>query len=121
VERVSRHLTVSMVPGGLGAGGRRHRGHERAGRGSRLVSENVTDEARFGLFELAYLTPILTPLGVLEPCFHITGIKRFHHPVGDPTPSFETMELSADAGLTMTVYAVKPGSPSHNPQNVLSS
>ncbi len=34
--------------------------------------------------------------------FHNTGVKHFHHPVvGDLTLSFETMQLSADAGLTM--------------------
>lgn len=45
--------------------------------------------------------------------FHDTGVKRFHHPVvGDLTLSFETMVLSADAGLTMAVYTADPGSPS---------
>jgi hypothetical protein len=45
--------------------------------------------------------------------FHDTGEKRLHHPVvGDLTLTFETMELSADTGLTMFAYTAEPGSKS---------
>ena len=51
--------------------------------------------------------------------FHDAGVKRFHHSVvGDLTLSFETMALSADAGLTMAVYTAEPGSPSHDALNL---
>jgi len=54
--------------------------------------------------------------------FHHTGVKRFHHPVvGDLTLNFETMELSADAGLTMAAYTAEPGSPSQDALNLLAS
>ena len=40
---------------------------------------------------------------------HHTGSKRVHHPlVGELTVTYEAMELSADAGLTMFVYAAEP-------------
>jgi len=39
------------------------------------------------------------------------AVKRLHHPiVGDLELSYETMELSADAGLTVAVYSAEPGS-----------
>lgn len=43
---------------------------------------------------------------------HGTGTKRFHHQVvGDLTLAFETMALNADPGLSMTIYAAEPASP----------
>jgi hypothetical protein len=42
--------------------------------------------------------------------FHITGIKRFHHPVGDLSLTYERMDLSADTGLTIFTYTAEPGS-----------
>ena len=43
--------------------------------------------------------------------YHQTGIKRLHHPiVGDLELSYEVMELSADTGLTISVYSAEPGS-----------
>ena len=43
--------------------------------------------------------------------YHQTGVKRLHHPiVGDLELSYESMELSADAGLTVAVYSAEPGS-----------
>ncbi|NYH91104.1 helix-turn-helix domain-containing protein [Actinopolymorpha rutila] len=43
---------------------------------------------------------------------HRSGLKRFRHPVvGEIAVSFEAMELTADAGLTMTTYTAEPGSP----------
>ncbi|ADJ45499.1 XRE family transcriptional regulator [Amycolatopsis mediterranei S699] len=42
---------------------------------------------------------------------HRTGTKHFRHPVvGELTLDFEAMELSADAGLTLTAYAARPDS-----------
>jgi transcriptional regulator with XRE-family HTH domain len=44
---------------------------------------------------------------------HGTGIKHFHHPVvGDLTLAFETVDLQAEPGLSMCIYAAEPGSPS---------
>jgi hypothetical protein len=54
--------------------------------------------------------------------FHRTGTKRIHHPVvGDLDLSYETMELSADARLNLTVYAAEPGSASHHALDLLAS
>jgi hypothetical protein len=53
---------------------------------------------------------------------HDTGLKRFHHPVvGELTLTFEAMELVADPGLTMFVYAAEPGSKSEEALNLLAS
>jgi transcriptional regulator with XRE-family HTH domain len=53
---------------------------------------------------------------------HRTGVKRFHHPlVGDLTLAFNTMELPADPGLTLTVYTPEPRSPSAEKLMVLAS
>jgi transcriptional regulator with XRE-family HTH domain len=54
--------------------------------------------------------------------FHDTGDKRLHHPVvGDLSLTFETMELLADAGLTMFAYTAEPGSKSEEGLNLLAS
>jgi len=54
--------------------------------------------------------------------FHDTGTKRLHHPVvGDLELSYESMELSADAGLTMFAYTAEPGSKSEEALNLLGS
>jgi transcriptional regulator with XRE-family HTH domain len=54
--------------------------------------------------------------------FHATGTKRIHHPVvGDLDLSYETMEVSADAGLTMTVYSAEGGSASQQALDLLAS
>ncbi|MGB8020577.1 MAG: helix-turn-helix transcriptional regulator [Candidatus Nanopelagicales bacterium] len=43
---------------------------------------------------------------------HGTGTKRFHHHiVGDLTLAYETMALNAEPGLSMTIYAAEPASP----------
>jgi transcriptional regulator with XRE-family HTH domain len=53
---------------------------------------------------------------------HDTGLKRFHHPlVGELNLTFESMELVADPGLTMTVYTAEPGSKSEEALNLLAS
>jgi transcriptional regulator with XRE-family HTH domain len=54
--------------------------------------------------------------------FHRTGTKSLHHPVvGDLELSYETMELSADAGLNLTVYTAEAGSASQDALNILAS
>jgi transcriptional regulator with XRE-family HTH domain len=54
--------------------------------------------------------------------FHDRGIKHFHHPVvGDLTLTFEAMKLTADTGLTMSVYTAEPGSKSEEALNLLAS
>jgi MmyB-like transcription regulator ligand binding domain len=54
--------------------------------------------------------------------FHQTGTKRLHHPVvGELSLSHETMEFSADSGLTMTVYAAEPASASQDALDILAS
>ena len=54
--------------------------------------------------------------------FHDTGDKGFHHPVvGDLILTFETMELSADSGLTMFAFTAEPGSKSAEALSLLAS
>jgi transcriptional regulator with XRE-family HTH domain len=54
--------------------------------------------------------------------FHDTGAKKFHHPVvGDLSLTFETTELSADAGLTMFAFTAEAGSRSEEGLNLLAS
>ena len=53
---------------------------------------------------------------------HQTGSKRLHHPaVGDLILTFEVMELSADAGLSLTAYSAGPDTPSHDGLALLAS
>ncbi|MGB7979804.1 MAG: hypothetical protein WCF36_03300 [Candidatus Nanopelagicales bacterium] len=43
---------------------------------------------------------------------HGTGTKRFHHTVvGELTLAYETMALNAEPGLSLTIYAAEPASP----------
>lgn len=45
--------------------------------------------------------------------FHRSGTKRFHHPlVGELTLAYESLDLPADAGLTIVTYSAEPGSAS---------
>ena len=54
--------------------------------------------------------------------FHRSGSKRIHHPiVGEMELSFETMALTADAGLAINVYTAEPGSRSEETLRLLSS
>jgi hypothetical protein len=54
--------------------------------------------------------------------FHQTGVKRIHHPVvGDLELTYETMELSADAGLVISVFDAEPGSRSEEALSLLAS
>ena len=53
---------------------------------------------------------------------HHTGSKQFEHPVvGSLTVSFDAMELPADPGLTLTVYAAEPGSATQEKLAMLAS
>jgi transcriptional regulator with XRE-family HTH domain len=54
--------------------------------------------------------------------FHLTGSKRFHHPlVGDLTLNFEALEIAADPGQRLNIYFAEPGSPSHHALNLLAA
>jgi transcriptional regulator with XRE-family HTH domain len=53
---------------------------------------------------------------------HRTGVKRLHHPeVGDLTLGYESMELTADAGLRLNAYSAEPGTPSYDAVRLLAS
>ena len=54
--------------------------------------------------------------------FHRTGTKHIHHPVvGELDLSYETMELSADDGLSVAVFTAEPGSASQQALDLLAS
>ena len=54
--------------------------------------------------------------------YHQTGTKRLRHPVvGELELSYEVMELSADAGLTVSVYSAESGSRSQEALDLLAS
>ncbi|MGW0551737.1 helix-turn-helix transcriptional regulator [Streptomyces altiplanensis] len=53
---------------------------------------------------------------------HGTGTKRFHHQsVGDLTLAYEGLEMTAEPGLTLTIYTAEPGSPSEEGLRLLAS
>ncbi|MET7683292.1 helix-turn-helix transcriptional regulator [Streptomyces sp. NPDC005423] len=53
---------------------------------------------------------------------HGTGTKRFHHAaVGELTLAYEGLEMAAEPGLTLTVYAAEPASPSEEGLRLLAS
>jgi transcriptional regulator with XRE-family HTH domain len=53
---------------------------------------------------------------------HGTGSKTFHHPVvGDLTIAYEGLEMATEPGLTLTIYAAEPGSPSEEGLRLLAS
>jgi transcriptional regulator with XRE-family HTH domain len=53
---------------------------------------------------------------------HRTGIKQFHHPViGDLDLHFETMQLTADPGLAMTLLSAPAGSAADDALRLLAS
>ena len=53
---------------------------------------------------------------------HRTGIKQFHHPVvGDLDLNFETMHLTADPGLAMTLLSAPAGSAHDDALRLLAS
>jgi transcriptional regulator with XRE-family HTH domain len=54
--------------------------------------------------------------------FHRTGVKHIHHPfVGELELSYETLELSADDGLSVAVFTAEPGSASQQALDLLAS
>jgi hypothetical protein len=53
---------------------------------------------------------------------HTSGVKTFNHPVvGELDLSYEAMEMSADAGLTLTAFIAEPGSPSADALSLLAT
>lgn len=53
---------------------------------------------------------------------HGSGFKTFRHSVvGELTLAFEGMEMESEPGLTITIYAAEPGSPSAERMQLLSS
>ncbi|MFI5966594.1 helix-turn-helix transcriptional regulator [Streptomyces asoensis] len=53
---------------------------------------------------------------------HGTGTKNFHHAaVGDLTLAYEGLEMTAEPGLTLTVYTAEPASPSDEGLRLLAS
>jgi transcriptional regulator with XRE-family HTH domain len=54
--------------------------------------------------------------------FHDTGTKDLHHPVvGDITLTYNRMELAADPGQALTIWAAEPGSKSAEALSLLGS
>lgn len=50
------------------------------------------------------------------------GVKRFHHPVvGELTLAFETLAMTAEPGLNLTVYTAEPGSSAAEGLSLLAS
>ncbi|MFI6369563.1 helix-turn-helix transcriptional regulator [Streptomyces sp. NPDC050546] len=53
---------------------------------------------------------------------HGTGTKRFHHPaVGALTLAYESLDLTVEPGLSMTIYTAEPGTPSEEGLRLLAS
>ena len=51
-----------------------------------------------------------------------TGVKQFHHPVvGELSLSFNRLDIAADHGLTIFIYAAEPGSRSEEALKLLGS
>jgi transcriptional regulator with XRE-family HTH domain len=54
--------------------------------------------------------------------YHGAGTKHFHHnDVGDLELSYESLDMIADPGLTLTLYAAEPGSPTAHALDLLAS
>src|SRR5215217_291711 len=54
--------------------------------------------------------------------FHATAVKHLHHPVvGELSLSFNRLDITADVGLTMFIYAAEPGTRSAETLNLLGS
>ncbi len=53
---------------------------------------------------------------------HGTGVKQYHHHVvGDLTLAYESFDLRAEPGLSMTIYAAEPDSPTAHALALLAS
>jgi MmyB-like transcription regulator ligand binding domain len=54
--------------------------------------------------------------------FHATAVKHLHHSaVGDLSLSFNRLDIAAEPGLAMFVYAAEPGTRSAEALNLLGS
>lgn len=54
--------------------------------------------------------------------YHDNGTKRLHHPiVGDITVTYETMQMTADPALTMSIFAIEETSTSQDALAILSN
>jgi hypothetical protein len=54
--------------------------------------------------------------------YHRTGTKRLRHPVvGELELAYGVMDVSADDGLTVSVYGAEPGSRSQEAPDLLAS
>ena len=54
--------------------------------------------------------------------YHQTGTKRLRHPVvGELELDYEVMDVSADDGLTISVFSAEPGSRSAQALDLLAS
>jgi hypothetical protein len=53
---------------------------------------------------------------------HGAGSKLFHHAVvGDLDLAYESVDMISDPGLTLTIYAAEPGSPTAHALDLLAS
>lgn len=53
---------------------------------------------------------------------HGAGTKQFHHrDVGDLQLVYESVDMLSDPGLTLTLYAAEPGSPTAHALDLLAS
>lgn len=53
---------------------------------------------------------------------HGSGAKKYHHHLaGDLTLAYESLEMAAEPGLTLTIYTAEPGSPSDERLRLLAS
>ncbi|MDG4771812.1 helix-turn-helix transcriptional regulator [Solwaraspora sp. WMMD792] len=76
-----------------------------------LVGELSTRSAQFR-----------TRWGAHDVRHHGTGTKTYrHHVVGELTLAYEGLEMAAEPGLTLTIYAAEPGSPSADALRLLAS
>ena len=54
--------------------------------------------------------------------YHGAGTKHFHHQVvGNLELAYESVDMISEAGLTMTIYAAEPGSPTEHALALLAS
>ena len=54
--------------------------------------------------------------------YHGAGTKHFHHHVvGDLELAYESLDMISDPGLTLTLYAAEPASPTHEALTLLAS
>jgi len=72
----------------------------------------------WALYSAATGVSMLATMGL----YHQTGTKRLRHPVvGELELQYEVMDVSADDGLTISVYTAEPASRSHETLDLLAS